>query len=98
NVRCACVHVSGVVRESMGENLGAGISGGWFGGSGGDGVAGAAGYWIPDQVRDDAVWVGKRCGLYPTGVIPGEDPGSSMLGDAEDRRRSEGAPSPLEGV
>jgi len=48
-------------------------------------TAGSAGYWIPDQVRDDRGWVGLVTVVYPpcvasTGVIPGEDPGTSMLG------------------
>jgi len=39
----------------------------------------AAGYWIPDQVRDDG-WGGVLRGITAAGVIPGEDPGASMLG------------------
>ena len=94
NVRCACVHVSGVVTGSMGEIWGAGISGG----SGEDRVAGAAGYWIPDQVRDDVGWGGKALRTLPQRVIPGEDPGSSMLGGAgRTQALRQEPPSPLEG-
>jgi len=44
----------------------------------------AAGYWIPDRVRDDSAWGWGSSGANtPTGVIPGEDPGTSMLGGAD---------------
>ena len=53
--------------------------GGSFGKQMGKG-RGAAGYWIPDQVRDDGGgWEPLKL-ITLTGVVPGEDPGTSMLG------------------
>jgi len=96
NVRCACVHVSGVVRESMGEISGAGISAGWFGGSGEDGAAA-----LPvtgSRIKSGMTGVGWESAAD---VTPPEssraktrDPVCSEVG--EDRRRSEGSPLPRE--
>jgi len=79
------------------EGEGAGISGGRFGGSGGDGVAGAAGYWIPDQVRDDVVCMGGTADFTPpeSSRAKTRDPVCSEV--REDCERCDRPPSPVWG-